>query len=117
MSNSSNHSRPLLGNVHSGSGSGSWEDLLFYFFVNRDLVNKWAKAYNLRQNSRKLWFRHANGGSFAPLDGLRAMAVIWVLLYHLAKAPLKGNVDKRQNGHMDVCRASKLHTYRLGAMD
>ena len=41
-------------------------------------------------NSAKPQSRPKGGGSFAPLDGLRAMAVIWVLLYHVAKAPLKG---------------------------
>ena len=80
--------------VHQGdepeSVGGSVSDLAFYYCLNRSLVAKAHKAWDVRKNIRAMWYRPKGGGSFAPLDGLRAMAVIWVLLYHVAKAPLKG---------------------------
>ncbi|MFT3772651.1 MAG: acyltransferase [Minicystis sp.] len=42
-------------------------------------------AFSLRRNFHEVWAR--SGDAFAPLDGLRAIAVLWVMLFHCFTIP------------------------------
>ncbi len=47
---------------------------------------RWRTAFSLRRNLRALV--HEPDGAFASLDGLRALAALWVLTFHAVTIPL-----------------------------
>ncbi|KAJ0175773.1 hypothetical protein K1T71_008932 [Dendrolimus kikuchii] len=60
----------------------SCHDLYHRFVVKRDPDNKYANTFSLYTNGRRLMNFSSNPGTLHCLDGVRAIAMLWVLIGH-----------------------------------